>query len=91
MEQKDKKDKNIAAVYRVAMSQLLDSDSKAYAGKPFVGSYEIRVALSDALSTVVNDNMNNNGAAVDSDKAFEEWIDNVKITLDRKNIKYEEK
>lgn len=91
MEQKDKKDKNIAAVYRVAMSQLLDSDSKAYAGKPFVGSYEIRLALSDALSTVVNDNMNNNGAAVDSDKAFEEWIDNVKITLDRKNIKYEEK
>ncbi|MGP1441455.1 MAG: extracellular solute-binding protein [Anaerovoracaceae bacterium] len=90
MENKEKSDKNIAAVYRVAMNQLLDADSGAYASKPFIGSYQVRSILADTLRSSVDENMKNPDSKIDSNKAFEDWINNIKIELEKKNVLYEE-
>lgn len=91
--------KNINAVYQIALNQIIHDQS--YAAKPFAGSYKVRFILQSSLSSAAEDAkiyvlslkaQNKSEAEIDSaldmDSRFEAWLTNLKEMLSNANIAY---
>lgn len=87
--EKDPVGKNVAKIYRVAKSQILEGPG--YFTEPFNKSYHIRDILSKTLQNKVVETLEDNVSAneVNYDEEFRLWMENVKTELERQEINYE--
>lgn len=95
----DPPQKNIAAVYTIALDQIIDRDT--FASLPFKGSYEVRSTLEKTLIAMGESGRQEATAikaqgmteaeilmALDIDEQFEEWLKRIKSRLDELGISY---
>lgn len=98
----DAAEKNIAAVYDIALNQIMERDT--YASLPFKGSYEVRFTLEKSLTAMGESGRQNavslkeQGlseteilATLDLNARFEEWLTVIRSRLDESGIAYVEK
>jgi multiple sugar transport system substrate-binding protein len=101
MEAGDQSQKNVAAVYEIALNQILKSDT--YASAPFNGSYNVRSILEKSLLTMADSGRQNAAAlkaqgmseaeilgALNMDARFDEWLASIHGQLDQLGIPYSE-
>lgn len=94
--------KNIAAVYDIALNQIMERDT--YASLPFKGSYEVRATLEKSLTAMGEAGRQNAAAlkeqglseaeilaSLDLNARFEEWLTVIRSRLDEAGIAYVEK
>ena len=95
-------EKNIAAVYDIALDQIRERDT--YASLPFKGSYQVRSTLEKSLTAMGQSGRQNAVAlkaqglsdteilaALDLNARFEEWLTAIRSQLDQSGISYLEK
>lgn len=95
-------EKNIAAVYDIALNQIMERDT--YASLPFKGSYQVRSTLEKSLTAMGQSGRQNAAAlkaqglseteilaALDLNARFEEWLTTIRSQLDQSGISYLEK
>ena len=95
-------EKNIAAVYDIALDQIRERDT--YASLPFKGSYQVRSTLEKSLTAMGQSGRQNAAAlkaqglseteilaALDLNARFEEWLTAIRSQLDQSGISYLEK
>ena len=95
-------EKNIAAVYDIALNQIRERDT--YASLPFKGSYQVRSTLEKSLTAMGQSGRQNAAAlkaqglseteilaALDLNARFEEWLTAIRSQLDQSGISYLEK
>lgn len=93
--------KNIAAVYDIALNQIMERDT--YASLPFNGSYEVRTILEKSLETMGESGRQNAGSLkeqglsedkilerMDLNTQFEGWLTTIRTQLDELGIPYTE-
>jgi len=93
--------KNIAAVYDIALNQIMERDT--YASLPFNGSYEVRTILEKSLEAMGESGRQNAAtlkaqglsedeilAQLDLNAQFEEWLSTIRSQLDELRIPYTE-
>ncbi|KNZ41733.1 extracellular solute-binding protein [Acetobacterium bakii] len=92
-------DKNVAAVYDIALNQIMDANS--YSSMPFNGSYDVRTVLEKSLTTIAESGRQSAVAlkeqgmteteileALDMNARFEEWLASVRGQFDTLGISY---
>ncbi len=94
-------DRNVAAVYRVALRQITELDT--YAAKPFAGAYEIRTTLESTLKDITAadlpeaEQLRQSGLSDEEvlgemklDARFDTWLGMIRSALDDAEIPYTE-
>lgn len=97
----DRNQKNVAAVYEIALQQVRKSST--YAMKPFKGSYDLRFIFQDSLMEEAKemkktvDEWKAQGMqeaeiieAMDMDAAYGRWVESLKLRMNEKKISYRE-
>ena len=97
----DDSQKNVAAVYEIALHQITESNT--YAAKPFAGSYQVRSVLQSTLLSmgeqgrILAEDLRTEGLSeaeiltrMDLEHQFESWMDQVKTEFDKMEIAYTE-
>lgn len=95
----EKTQQNIAAVYEIALHQITEANT--YAIEPFEGSYEVRSLLQKTLTDAGNSArqdasvLKEQGATeseiitfLDFDARFHTWLDQIRSELDARHINY---
>jgi len=97
----DQAEKNVAAVYDIALNQIMESNT--YASTPFNGSYNVRSVLETSLTTMAESGRQSAVAlkeqgmtedeilvALDMNARFEEWLSSIRGQFNTLGISYSE-
>ncbi|MBC3796085.1 extracellular solute-binding protein [Acetobacterium tundrae] len=97
----DQAEKNVAAVYDIALNQIMESNT--YASTPFKGSYNVRSVLETSLTTMAESGRQSAVAlkeqgmtedeivtALDMNARFDEWLSSIRSQFDTLGISYSE-